>query len=132
MVTMLKVRQLFKPVLVLVAIAAAACVDSGLPGKNLPIDEARNRLPAYNTYDASLDIEPVHFEGRDWMAAGPASPIAMNLLEAVVMGEREVYVLATDEAPYGRLYLRTANGFTPLAPAPLAGNPPPAETAEHH
>jgi hypothetical protein len=120
------------PSALLAGLIAAGCVDSGLPGENLPLEEARMKAPVYQTYDAEHRAGPVHYDGLDWLAAGPPQPISTSLLTAVPDAGAGVFVLANRSAPHARLYLRTENGFVPLAPAAVQGEAPPAAEAEHH
>lgn len=104
----------------IIAVAAVAgCVDSGLPGKNLPREEARTRAFRYAVYDATLNVPAVKLEDREWVVAGPANHIPESMLTRVgVDGEREVFALSADVAPFDRIYVRSNGGFVPLAPAP--------------
>lgn len=120
------------PAVLLVGLTAAACVDSGLPGKNLPLEDARTKAPVYETYDAAHRAGPVHYDDLDWLAAGPPQHIASSLLTAVPEAGVDVFVLAGESGPHARLYLRTEDGFVPLAPSPVQGDAPPAAEAEHH
>lgn len=105
----------------------AGCVDSGLPGKNLPFEEARTKAPVYRTYDDAHRAGPVHYGGRDWLAAGPPIRLASSLLTPVPAAGPGVFVLATEHAPHGRLYLRTNAGLVPMAAVPVQGAIPMVE-----
>lgn len=122
----------FRTALLAGLIAAVGCVDSGLPGKNLPLEEARVKPPVYETYDSGHPMAPIHFGDHDWMAAGHAVNIADRLLAPVAGAGDNVFVLATDNEPYSRLYVRTDHGLIPLAPVPVQGEMPAAAEAEHH
>ncbi len=95
----------------------AACVDSGLPDKNLPLDQATIRPFRYQVYDASRDVAPVRAMDRDWRPAGPATSIPESLLTRVATdNNRDVFALATETAPYSRLYVKAdGGGFVPMA-----------------
>jgi hypothetical protein len=94
----------------------AGCRDSGLPGENLPLEEARTKPFRYSTYDAHADLPSAEVDGRTWRAAGPAEPIPAVLLAPVEAGAgKEMFALTTDPAPYTRLYLKTGDMYTPYA-----------------
>jgi hypothetical protein len=95
---------------------AIGCVDSGLPGKNLPLEEARTRPFRYEVYEARA-VEPVRIEDREWVAAGAPMQIPPRLLTPVTP-DGNVFALTTDASPRSRLYLRSETGYIPLAPAP--------------
>ena len=95
--------------------STAACVDSGLPGENRPLEEARTRTYGYSVYDASASIGPITVTNRVWMAAGPAVQVESRLLTPVTT---EVFALASDAEPYSRLYLRRGGQYVPLAVTP--------------
>ena len=98
------------------AIAAGGCVDSGLPGKNLPLEEARTRPFRYSVYEARPS-SPVRVADREWVAAGAPIAIPLRLLTPVTP-DGNVYALSTDAEPWTRLYRRSESGFIPLAPTP--------------
>jgi hypothetical protein len=99
-------------------VLVAGCVDSGLPGENLPVEQARTKPLAYAVYDSTLDIPPVTVDGRVWMPAGPAEPIPAGLLVQVATdGDRTVYALTSDPEPYARLYVRSGENHVPMARA---------------
>jgi hypothetical protein len=100
----------------LVAAAFTACRDSGLPDRNLPLEEARTRPFRYSTYDAAGDLPAVTVGERQWLAAGAPMHIPDRLLTPLAGGS--VYALATDAEPYTRLFVRSPSGFVPLAPVP--------------
>jgi hypothetical protein len=116
----------------LLAALAAGCVDSGLPGMNLPLEEARTMAPVYPTYDAERRAGPVHYDDLDWLVAGPAERIADALLTPVPTAGPTVFALVTDAGHHTRLYVRTEAGMVPLAPVAAQGEAPPAAPAEHH
>lgn len=98
-------------------ITFVACRDSGLPGMNLPLEEAQAKPPPYVLYDAAGNVAPVRFADRDWRTAGPVERINEQLLVRVTVDAgRDVFALATDPEPHSRLYVRSAQGFVPLAP----------------
>ncbi len=101
---------------VLAAVGAGACRDSGLPDRNLPLTDAMERPFRYGTYDNAGAVRPVTAAQREWVAAGPAQRIPDNLLVAVEAGSRDVFRLATEEAPYTRLYVRSGDMYVPMAP----------------
>lgn len=98
------------------SVVLAGCKDSGLPGKNLPLDQARTKPFRYSTYDAQADPPPARVDGRTWRAAGPAEPIPAGLLVPVDAGAGvPMFSLTTDPAPHSRLYLKTGDLYTPYA-----------------
>lgn len=103
---------------ILSLIAAAGCVDSGLPDRNLPLETARERPFRYPVYDGSANIPPVTYAEQTWRAAGPPIDIPDRLLTRVsgATGAEAVYTLVTDAAPIRRLYVRTDSRYVPLAP----------------
>jgi hypothetical protein len=105
--------------LITLVMAFAACRDSGLPGKNLPLEEARTRVFPYSVYDAAENVAPVRFQDRTWMVAGPPVSMDARLLRALEgEGERAVFALATDSEPYTRLYVRVDTRYAPMAATP--------------
>jgi len=116
----------------LAGLIAAGCVDSGLPGKNMPLEEARVKPPVYQTYDSGHAMAPIHFGDHDWMVAGAPLSIADGLLTPIEGAGDNLFALATDTEPYSRLYVRTDHGLLPLAPVPVQGEMPAAAEAEHH
>jgi len=110
---MVKRRQIMLAISAILVFAA--CRDSGLPGKNLPLEEARSRVFPYSTYDAASNVAPVKIQDRTWMVAGPPISIDARLLRAVAGADREVFALATDSEPYTRLYVRVDRRYAPMA-----------------
>jgi hypothetical protein len=102
-----------------VVLVFAGCKDSGLPGMNLPLEEARTRPFRYSTYDAAANVPPVRIQDRTWMVAGPPIAIQESLLRRIgADGAREVYALTTDNEPFDRLYVRVDSRYAPLAATP--------------
>jgi hypothetical protein len=115
------------------AIGLGGCVDSGLPGKNLPLEEARVKPFRYSVYDATGNLPAAEVNGQTWRAVGPPEPVAAALLVPVVAtGAHDVFALATDRLPYDRLYVRTGTMYSPYAR--VDGGTPGAQPAEaaHH
>jgi len=97
-------------------LALTACRDSGLPGKNLPLEEARTKPFRYSVYDATADLPAAEVDGRTWRAAGPAESIPASLLTPVEAGAgHEMFALTTDPPPRARLYMKTGDLYTPYA-----------------
>jgi hypothetical protein len=92
------------------------CRDSGLPDRNLPLEEARTRPFRYSVYEPA-SVPPVRVADRDWIAAGLPMSIPQRLLTPVTP-DGNVFALASDASPWTRLYRRSAAGYTPLAPLP--------------
>jgi hypothetical protein len=100
------------------------CEDVGLPGRNTPEEEHANRVWRYDVYDegvkpAGTAEAMVHFPapagtqagaqagemGRHYLPAGETMRIPQRLLRPVAgMGGTQLYALATDNAPYDRLF----------------------------
>lgn len=119
------------PTAFLACVLAAGCVDSGLPGENLPLEDARTRPLHYDLYDENAAPAAVHYDGLDWIVAGPALTIADGLLTAVPDAGDGVFALTSDGEHHKRLYLRTTEGLLPLASVPVQGEAPAAGTVEH-
>ena len=114
------------------ALTLTACVDSGLPGMNLPLEEAMRVPPPYPLYERAPATQPlaagIGVAGRAWLGiAGAAPPYGLSagrelpatMLESVGQVEgASIYSLAWDEAPFDRLYARLPSGdwrvFLPL------------------
>jgi hypothetical protein len=120
------------PLAILAGLVAGGCVDSGLPGENLPLEDARTRPLVYDLYDEGQHVGPVHYDDRDWLVAGPAIMIGDALLSPVPAAGADVFALASDTGDHARLYIRTVAGMVPLAPVAVQGEAPPAAEAEHH
>lgn len=96
----------------------AGCKDSGLPGRNTPVAEAEQTAWSYPAYEAA-GTNAVRIAEQDWMVAGPPIRIPADLLVAVGQdGGHEVFALATDPAPYTRLYLAEGGAWKPFARVP--------------
>ena len=108
----------------LILVAVSGCVDSGLPDRNLPLDEAESRQFRYNVYDSRAEAETIfQHEDADWAVAGTAERIpASHLVSAGTAGAHALFVLATDQAPYDRLYIETERGWMPYARVGQAGS----------
>jgi hypothetical protein len=117
----------------IVAVALSGCVDSGLPGKNLPLEQARTKPFRYSVYDAASDLPAAEVAGRTWRPAGPPEPVPASLLVPVEsMGAHDVFSLSTDPAPHSRLYVRTGTLYTPYARVDGGhAGAAPAETTRH-
>lgn len=102
---------------VLLAGTVAGCVDSGLPDRNLPREEALNRTYSYPAYQASPTSEVWDFGGRRWQALGTVETIAPTLLRQVANANGTVlFALNTDPEPYTQLYTPVgANRWRPIA-----------------
>lgn len=100
----------------LVLWTGTGCKDSGLPGRNTPVDEAMRQAGGYAVYDAA---EP----GRDpwaaafvmggarWQTTGPPETVPQRLLRPVASTSGiQLYALAWDEPPYSRLYAAGPEG----------------------
>ncbi len=111
-------------VALLAVIGATACVDSGLPGKNLPLEQARHREWSYPLYQEAVqpsglpDLVP--FDDGLWaLRAAPLHELGLEtaltrnpeLLRPVSTGSAALSAFAWDEAPYDRLFLQTESGL---------------------
>lgn len=114
------------------ALAGAACVDSGLPGKNLPLEQAMQKAPPYTLYETATPTEPmaagIAVAGRAWTGTSahhpplglvPGSELPARYLSQIGAIEgAAVYALAWDESPFDHLYARLPAGewrvFSPL------------------
>ena len=112
----------------LLAAISSGCVDSGLPGKNLPLDEARFREWSYPLYEMAVHPsglpDLISFDDGTWalMAAphrkgGMESALERSpqLLRPVSGGEAQFMALAWDTPPYNRLFLRAPSGLRTYA-----------------
>jgi hypothetical protein len=98
-------------VVALCGAALAACRDSGLPGKNLPRQEARHREFRYPAYQPTADNAPIALAGRHWIGALPVESIPDRLLVPVgSAGGQTLYAPRGRQAPYSRLYARVGDG----------------------
>lgn len=113
------------PAVALLALSGiTGCVDSGLPDKNLPLEEARHREWSYPVYQAAVQPsglpELVSFNESTWaLQAAAWSEYGMEstltrdpaLLEGVSTGATRLQALRWDTAPYDRLFLATPGGL---------------------
>lgn len=102
---------------ILAAAAMAACKDSGLPGRNTPIDEALNaewRYPLYQSADAAAGA--LQLDGQRWVPSQTTVAIPQRLLRPVATSARgQLHALTWDQQPYTRLYLAAPGGeWTPV------------------
>jgi hypothetical protein len=82
-----------------------ACKDSGLPDRNLPLEEARNRVFPFPAYEPLASNPPVAAGGRHWVRSAAAETIPANRLEPVASaGGTQLYAVRGSRAPYSRLY----------------------------
>ncbi len=99
-----------------IVLTAAGCRDSGLPDRNLPLEEAEQRALHYSLYEAAPAGAIVH-DGAEWVVAGLPMKISAGLLVPIDVEGGEAFALATDAAPHDRLYVRSGEGWIPLARA---------------
>jgi hypothetical protein len=96
-------------------LAAAGCKDSGLPDRNLPLEEARHRQWSYPLYD--MVVAPglpllVNVDETMWaLQAAPAfyslgaPSVPEHMLRAATAGGPvALRALSWDDAPFDRLY----------------------------
>ncbi len=108
----------------LLAVLSSGCVDSGLPGKNLPLEVARFREWSYPLYQEAVQPsglpDLISFDGGTWaLQAAPFTESGListlerdpQLLRPVSGGTEQFLALAWDEAPYNRLFLRAPSGL---------------------
>jgi hypothetical protein len=93
------------------AIGVAGCKDSGLPDRNLPVEEARQREYGYPAYQPAADPAPVAAAGRLWIRSLPVETIPSHLLEPLAATQTvQLYALRGTSAPYSRLYAPAGDG----------------------
>lgn len=92
-----------------------ACKDSGLPDRNLPFQEARNRQFAYPAYQPLANAAPVAAAGRHWLPSAAVEQIPSNVLVPVATVDgRQLYAVRGAQAPFSRLYAPAGPGrWTP-------------------
>jgi hypothetical protein len=93
----------------LVAIACAAglsaCRDNGLPDRNLPYEEARNREYGYPVYEPTTDTPALAMGGRHWIRSLPVETIPGHVLAPVGTAEgTQLFARRGERPPYSRLY----------------------------
>lgn len=89
----------------------AACRDSGLPGRNTPREQARQREFRYPAYQPTADHTPISVAGRLWIGALPIESIPDRLLVPVgSAGGQTLYAPRGRQSPYSRLYARAGDG----------------------
>jgi hypothetical protein len=83
----------------------AACRDSGLPDRNLPLPEARHRQYSFVAYQPTANNPPIALAGRHWLRSLPVETIpAARLVPVGVAEGTQLYALRGARAPYSRLY----------------------------
>jgi hypothetical protein len=105
------VRGLVRPWLLVLAgtIGLGACTDSGLPDRNLPIEEARHREFSYPAYQPAAGVVPVALAGRHWIRSLPVETIPRQLMVPVGAADGvTLYAVRGARAPYSRLYAPVA------------------------
>ena len=91
----------------LCVLGLGACRDSGLPGKNLPLQEARMKEFRYPAYQATADQTPVGVAGRHYIGSLPIENIPDRLMVQIADAEGGMfYTMRGRTAPYSRLYAR--------------------------
>lgn len=82
-----------------------ACRDSGLPDRNLPLQEARHRQYSFVAYEPTANNPPIAFAGRHWIRSLPVESIPAARLEAVgSVDGAQLFALRGARTPYSRLY----------------------------
>ena len=123
-------------------IALAGCKDSGLPDRNLPIDEAQHRAPdalvqavhpesrpeaegAEAHAGMSMATRPITIGGQTFAASGtPASMDAAGLTQVGSVGGMGFFAARGDDAPYDRLYMAHGEqGYVTYVPMHDSGDP---------
>lgn len=109
------VRAVF---LSMIVMSTGACVDSGLPGKNLPLEEARHKQPRYPMYseapEMATDFASIQLADNTWLIR-PIAPQSLGLQMAYAksntlmrpdanMNGVGFYTLTWDSAPYDRVF----------------------------
>ncbi|MGH7553813.1 MAG: hypothetical protein ACREMQ_12375 [Longimicrobiales bacterium] len=110
--------------LTLALLFLGGCKDSGLPDRNLPLEEAMNRQWRYPVYEAATpttdpDARVFTVDGRSWMTTGERQEIPQALLKPAGNAEGiQLFALVWDEGPFTRLYILGQDGqYRPLARA---------------
>jgi hypothetical protein len=85
-------------------VGLSACKDSGLPDRNLPIQEARQREYGYPVYERAPDATAVAAAGRNWIRSAAVESIPAGLLVPVEGADVQLYAVRGATAPYDRLY----------------------------
>jgi hypothetical protein len=86
-------------------VGLTACRDSGLPDRNLPFQEARNRQFAYPAYQPLANNAPVAAAGRHWIRSAAVEQIPAGKLVPVATADGvQLYAVRGARAPYSRLY----------------------------
>jgi hypothetical protein len=102
---MKRVRGVRALVAAVAVLSLGACRDSGLPDRNLPLQEARHREFRYPAYQPTAGNTPVALAGRQWMRQLPLETIAQDMM--VPVGDADgtmLYAVRGARAPYSRLY----------------------------
>jgi hypothetical protein len=94
----------------LVLAGLAGCKDSGLPDRNLPVREARQRAYAYPAYERTAGNAPVAAAGRNWIRSLTEETIPEHLMVPVGAGaETQLFAVRGSREPYSRLYARVGD-----------------------
>ncbi|MEO5511528.1 MAG: hypothetical protein ABIV28_06310 [Longimicrobiales bacterium] len=93
-------------------LALGGCKDSGLPGKNRPLNEAMQSEWRYPAYEQVAGADSVmSLAGHRWQITGEKQTIPSRLLAPVAtVNGAEIFSLKSDVAPYDRLYSATTDG----------------------
>lgn len=98
----------------LAMLGAAGCKDSGLPDRNLPLEEARHRVGAYPVYQMAGAIpgtpQLITMNETTWALQAPpayyslgTASVPSRLLRAGG-GDAVLSTMVWDETPFDRLY----------------------------
>jgi len=109
-------RNLLACVVACSILALAGCRDSGLPDRNLPLDQAEQRALPYSLHEPA-PAGGIRYDGAEWVVAGRPMQISASLLVPVEVEGGEAWALATDAPPRDRLYVNSGDAWTPLARA---------------
>lgn len=94
----------------LCVVGLSACRDNGLPDRNLPLDEARNREYGYPVYERATNAAPIAFGGRHWIRTMPVEEVPSRLLVQVGNAEGTLlFARRGEDAPHSRLYSPAGN-----------------------
>jgi hypothetical protein len=98
------------------------CRDSGLPGRNTPVEEAMTGTSPYPLYEAADPRMPggpaIFTVGEQrWLSQSGSVAVPRRLLRPVgATGGYQIHALTWDDAPYGMLFATAPNGTVrPLA-----------------
>ncbi|HEX2166633.1 MAG TPA: hypothetical protein VHG09_05285 [Longimicrobiales bacterium] len=105
-------------VMIACATGLSACRDNGLEDRNLPLEEAQNRVNRYPVYERSGDSPALAMGGRHWIRSQTEEKIAPHVLVPVGTVEgTQLFARRGADAPYSRLWAQVSEDrWTPYLP----------------